>query len=115
MAIAAIRVTPGHCVKEGGAAQSQSGEAKPSKARIQPLSYEATSGGAKCRVHHETWVLHPELPPHGTETDLENSHPLLLTHLYNAGRGKHFGNSQCTSVLLPFLLKLWFSTFLRTS
>lgn len=62
----------GHCAVEGGAAQSQSGEAKPYAARAEPLSLsQATSGGAKCRVHHETWVLHPEQPPHGSETDLE--------------------------------------------
>lgn len=97
------RVSTGHSTEEGGAAQSQSWAAKPSTVRAEPLS---TSGGAKCRVHHETWVLPPEQPPHGSETDLDQLPPLLSTHCTVQCRVRdHFGNSHCTLVL-SFLLQL---------
>lgn len=75
----------GRGIEEGGVAQSQSGEAKLSKAR------EATSGGTKCRVHHETWVLHRSCLHMAPTLTLNSSHPILLTHLYKPGCGIMLG------------------------
>lgn len=80
-----VVVSTGHSTEEGGAAQSQSGAAKPSTVRAEPLY---TSGGAKCRVHHETWVLPPEQPPHGSETDLDQLPPPSVDPLYCTVQGE---------------------------
>lgn len=57
-------------------------------------------------MHHETWVLHPELPPHGTDTDLEQLPPHSLDPPVQSRVRNHAGNPHLSPVLLSFLLKL---------